>query len=305
MYKLLCTSVLSLSLCAAACSSGDQSGAGGGATSGTTGSGGKAATPVPESEFAEQVSVAFCQLSFACGCAGTFMSKETCSNQIRAKLQTLQKAAQDQHLTYDAECTGKLLARLDARGCDAATTCDTDVCWPYFGTTTFGGGCEQSASILMSSCAQGSTCQYPNFSAQGECHEPCMPAQQQPQDPHAGQHCTSTLECGVGELCASETGVCTPEPKAGEPCLSGFICAAGLSCEHGQPNEICVPEPKIGESCSSASCAIDAYCDGNNLCAVRRADGEPCAEYRECRANQCTAGKCGPPPAICNPPFPI
>jgi hypothetical protein len=261
MKRFLCATLLSIGLCATACGSSDSAGSGG--------SGGEAGAIVPESELVEQLAAVKCDLLFACACADSFSSKETCLNQTRAELQQMQASAKELHLTYDETCAGKLIAKLTERGCDPLAACEPEVCWPYYGTTTFGGGCEPSLTRLTTTCAQGSTCWY-HQTKQANCGEPCS-FELYPE----GTQCMGGLLCDVGLTCSEQAGgVCTPDAKAGEPCLDGAVC---------------------GE---------DSYCTFNDpaapTCAAKQPNGAACSKNNECLGRLCAGGKCGDLPAICS-----
>lgn len=81
-------------------------------------------------------------------------------------------------------------------------------------------------------CAEGEICQF--------LEDRCVPKLE------AGEHCPSVN--GVPDLRSSEgactlgtyciEGICTLYPKIGEPCVDGFLCGPGATCE----NDICVAE---------------------------------------------------------------
>ncbi|APR79477.1 Secreted trypsin-like serine protease [Minicystis rosea] len=271
MKRYLFATLLSLGFCATACGSSDPAGSGGSGG----GTGGNAAAPVPESAFAEQLATVKCDLLFSCGCTGSFSSKEVCVNQTRAMFQDMQANAKELHLSYDASCTGKLIAKLTERGCAPTLNCDPDVCWPYYGTTTLGGACEPSQTRFTTSCAQGSTCWY-HDSGTATCGEPC-----------------SVKVLPEGEQCMSFQG-----DKLGD-------CESGLKCTL-EPGGTCVPAAKPGEPCPLPNdCDQTSRCDSSNpaapTCVALKQNGEACTNSGECVGSLCTNGKCTEWTAICDP----
>jgi hypothetical protein len=190
-------------------------------------------------------------------------------------MQQAQQNARDLHLSYDASCAGRLIDKLTTRGCGPVTTCETDVCWPYYGTTTFGGACDFSFSVVTTTCAQGSTCE--NHDGAGfTCGEPCTP-QQLPEGAscvdaqgHKNKICASGLTCAL-----EKGGICAPSPKAGEPCLDMHACAEGAYCGGGDP--------------------------AHPTCVARKPNGAACTADLECLGFRCQDGQCADLPAICLP----
>jgi hypothetical protein len=121
----------------------------------------------------------------------------------------------------------------------------------------------------------------------------------------AGQGCSATYECSPGHNCvkpysSSNTGVCVPFRKKGEPCSSSTsskaTCAKGLACANPKDGiRTCKAPAKQGESCAEITCDMvndpDLFCDYKDpndpdqgrVCKKRGVDGAPCKSQSHCK----------------------
>lgn len=189
--------------------------------------------------------------------------------------------------------------------------CPTGTCVPGVPVVGVGESCLAARCDLDSFCDASSVCR-PRL--------------------ETGIACAATDQCGLGQVCGLDTGTCGPYPGVGEPCerdwgcrdagawcsvegdartgvcasevgvgqgcdLDLAWCQAGLICDDG----VCVALPGLGEACEGG-CAGDAFCElplGTSepaRCVPRRADGEACLEWTECRSWACEGGVCGGAP---------
>lgn len=105
-----------------------------------------------------------------------------------------------------------------------------------------------------------------------------------------GAQCAQQLECRL--LYACHHGSCVAQAPTdnplGGPCSSIGGCVAGARCDDGE----CVQGNPLGEPCASGQCADDAFCNGDALCELLRAEGEPCDDADACESPSCREGRC-------------
>lgn len=96
-------------------------------------------------------------------------------------------------------------------------------------------------------------------------------------------------ESDPSRFCDSWNNLCRPRLGLGEPCRNGphEPCAIGLTC--GDVSETCEPAPDpatLGPSCVP-SCGIGEFCADENVCAPKKALGEPCGALGKSPRYEC------------------
>ena len=167
----------------------------------------------------------------------------------------------DGECAYDDECAGQ--ARCGRVGAGAAGRC--------YNKSGQDGLCQTTLDCQDGLfCFEGTTPQYvcvaiptvgPNESCNG-----------------------STLVCGDGYYCDSETAKCAAQKASGETCYSGTQgqCQTGLVCEYSGH---CGPGVSLGQTCSySQLCGAGLYCDTMTTyqCATLKGNGATCNQSSEC-----------------------
>ena len=232
--------------------------------------------PVPEPELPGTSAEVYCGLVFGCDCASAFPDEQTCIESRTMEWEMQQQLAQDAGLSYDAQCAGTNLGRLQQRGC--ASTFDSECssfCSVYHGNVPLGGDCTAPVQgQTWSDCAQGLECN-------GTCVDPCGSAE-------------GLL--GNGELCRGPDGELLGMCKSSEDLFCG-------------ENDRCVPFPGVGEQCIDTEqgggiCASGLFCDlsdeANPTCKTAPGPGQPCADGQCSEGNVCVDLTCiALPPAIC------
>ena len=137
-----------------------------------------------------------------------------------------------------------------------------------------------------------------------------------------GQDCSVFKPCSEGLSCDPFTFRCYHKPRREEePCMAGFGCAEGLTCEAGSqkcrapgkvsdpchPTRPCgdglscqlgvlrcyhVPRQKGEPCCVGYECGVGLQCDGMTLiCREPGKEGDPCHLTRQCGPGlKCEAG---------------
>lgn len=139
------------------------------------------------------------------------------------------------------------------------------------------------------------------------------------EDPSAvvGAPCMSTAQCGAGEVCTTEDGVCNPPPG----CTPGMICPAVCygTC---RPRVILPPQPNrcrtdadcrtFSDYCTGCDCRALSICQQDPRCPTPGVQcfRDPCqGQEAFCRAGACALRpttptcpieKCGPRPGAPN-----
>jgi hypothetical protein len=128
----------------------------------------------------------------------------------------------------------------------------------------------------------------------------------------AVQDGAADVDCSALELCvaAIDAAQCADWPKeiglwgqpVDEPACLGIVkgklapeaaCTATYQCDNGFcNNSACVAMVADGQSCASGICNVTtSYCDANDMCAPRLANGQACTGGDECQSRVCdTAG---------------
>ena len=130
----------------------------------------------------------------------------------------------------------------------------------------------------------------------------------------AGAACGSDQECNYGLTCAANVCVaaanrgeacvddscqdigdrcdgtnCVARSGVGGPCSEGFAgffdCQSPLVCDAA--TLMCKQPPAVGAMCTF-SCAGDAFCNEQNTCEARRADGSTCDDDSQCQSQFCS-----------------
>lgn len=250
------------------------------------------AEPIPQAEAPSAAAETLCGLRASCECEAV----PGCDAEVQSSMNAWLQYAEEENLSYDAQCMGDLLGDLDSQGCappkDAAMAC-TESCRPIFGNRTKGAVCERFGNlglpgleVSLDDCAADLAC------VGGECVPRCLGVLGSP----AGQDCTDYpyYDCREGLACGYESGVCEPAPGVGEHCGVNGICAEEAVCDW-QSDE-CRSPPKTGDVCIAGQCAGDAWCGVDDLCEDPRAQGEGCSAFEQCESGYCPNGTCQPLP---------
>lgn len=81
------------------------------------------------------------------------------------------------------------------------------------------------------------------------------------------------------------TGTCERLPQEGESCAE-VVCAPGLYCDY--EDQLCAAKRAVGQPCTFYEQCAEGYCDYNaQLCTAFKANGEPCMDYGECASGVC------------------
>lgn len=289
-----------LALCLSCGSSSGGSSRGSGGSTGSYPSTG--AAPVAEADFRQQFPVAFCNvIRTCCTQAGVAFNPTICQGFATATL--------DETLTYNAQAAGECLQL--AR---ATTTCDmsgemSNALSPcdvvYSGSKALGEACESSAECAARSdgevdcdgldnvCAvtrrgvAGDLCTS-SCEAYGEGGYICSSVANPDLDPHESVQCfrEEGLSCGPNLTC-------DPLITAGQPCTSDDQCISNHYCASSGTERTCAPQLAVGGACETFTnaCAEGNYCDTSNMCAAKKAPGQPCTGYDECQGS-CTDNIC-------------
>ncbi|MCP4793106.1 MAG: hypothetical protein GY882_07245, partial [Actinomycetia bacterium] len=154
--------------------------------------------------------------------------------------------------------------------------------------------CDGDADEDDDLCPAGQACTF------GECAEGCNADQACP----AGLFCTNNrcvsfcagVECGRGESCNEETGLCE-DPCDGIECADGEVCFEGecqaddcyaVGCPDG---EICGEGECQEDPCTGVQCGVDSFCRGGQC--VFSCAGISCAFGQACIDGQCEDVRCG------------
>src|SRR5207253_9807093 len=54
-----------------------------------------------------------------------------------------------------------------------------------------------------------------------------------------------------------------------------------------------------GEVCGSGTCSQHGFCDTAQQCQIKRPDGSPCTEAKQCTGNRCESGTCAGGAVVC------
>lgn len=148
----------------------------------------------------------------------------------------------------------------------------------YVGTLANGEAC-----VLPQECSSG-YCRVADGACSGVCAARSVPI---------GSPCTDDGECVVGAYCS---GTCRMEPPdvrlgRGQPCTISSECEDDLYCAAST----CEPYPGAGMPCVSEPlrCAPGNYCDAEDTCRARVAEGGACTDVVSCVAGtRCAMGTC-------------
>jgi len=107
-----------------------------------------------------------------------------------------------------------------------------------------------------------------------------------------GGACFFDFDCtGAPDNFCAANQKCTAKPTAGLPCGTG--CASAYYCGTGG---LCAPKLGAGAMCTTTSqCAMDLYCDTNQVpavCAAKQPGGAACSSSLGCVSGECIPGQC-------------
>jgi len=240
---------------------------------------------VPQAAYVDRVVAAYCGgLATCCGSRGFAFSPPLCDAFLRPAIETCPDGT-----VYDARAAGDCVSATQT-GYGACLEAHPAACEKVcVGTRGAGEPCttdEQCAATAIGApfCVWGS-----GGSATGYCSVPVAVKQ--------GDPCLETCS-GTGEDagCLSNlTDFLTNSPAQRPACLKaeGAACTSGECVDgaHCVDSRCQAPVP-IGGACTLPGVCVDgAYCTVDNVCAARKADGEPCGgpteTMYECISNQC------------------
>jgi hypothetical protein len=227
---------------------------------------------------------AVCDLNAACGCA------PGCDAKATGHAEDILTIAANEGLSYDPQCMGELVRRVEQAQCDLSDepsepACE-ESCRPFFGTLAAGEQCQpRGTSNLRGFPIVLDPCDAENVCITNVCQPRCRLVGGVPE----GEPCWFD-ECGDGLVCSVDTDTCVQGPGVGESCSQDFLdCGAGW-CETG--DLICQPPGERGDSCSSFTQCESGYCP-NGTCQARPALGEDC--YGPCQdGSRCSSSVCIP-----------
>lgn len=289
-----------LAICVA-CGSSSNGGSNRG-TGGSTGYQSSGAPPVTEADFRQQFPVAFCNvIRTCCTEAGIAFNPTVCQGFASA---TLNPA-----LTYNGQAAGDCLALArSTTTCDMSESNSLSACdHVYSGSKALGEACMGSAECAVpavgeAECdafdavcgvvrrgAAGDPCTS-SCEAYGEGGYICSSSENPALDPHETVQCfrEDGLTCGPDLTCEALL-------TDGEACTNDEQCTTGRCASDGTA-PTCAPQVGVGGVCEpfSNACGETAYCDDTNVCATKKAAGQPCTRFDECQG-QCTDSLCTAP----------
>ncbi len=90
-----------------------------------------------------------------------------------------------------------------------------------------------------------------------------------------------------------------PNLETSEFCSQDWECKSGFCAGEGS----CATPPKETEPCASQRCAEGLFCNAENVCVRKVAEGEDCDRNEACASNNCveqdTMRVCAPPARVC------
>jgi hypothetical protein len=120
--------------------------------------------------------------------------------------------------------------------------------------------------------------------------------------PLRDQPCTPNLYCGEeGTYCEPGDDICRSVGLVGDSCAAGHVCSTYLYCN--PTTQLCELYPSTGADCQSQQRCndLDTYCGiADETCVPRVADGQQCFESFNCLSELCdmTTMRCAEP-AVC------
>lgn len=118
----------------------------------------------------------------------------------------------------------------------------------------------------------------------------------------AGDPCLLGWLCGAGLVCNWENETCVRAPAEGEDC-GNFGCEQAHECQWDETTQtqVCRGMPVEGEPCPLGRCADGAWCDQGTdpmapVCRAIGENGEPCMGHAHCISGHCPRGFCQPVP---------
>lgn len=107
-----------------------------------------------------------------------------------------------------------------------------------------------------------------------------------------GQGCWALDPCPSGFSCHPVIQKCYHSPRReGEPCMAGFGCGTGLTCEAG--TQVCRAPGRAGDPChATRPCGAGLTCEaGTQICRAPGRESDPCHATRPCGSGlTCEAG---------------
>lgn len=190
--------------------------------------------------------------------------------------------------------------------CTSGNPCTNGSCFTRRDT------CSENAVCASGFCVDGVCC---NSACDGPCENcglvgsigTCAPVAAGAPDPHGICHSDTTSTCGQTGLCDGKGG-CGYYPQGTVcsmgSCSDGFatpasVCDGKGVCTSGRKLSCgpfgCAPNGAIcSKGCPSGDsiCVAGAYCTGDEQCAPKKTDGEPCGSNHECLSGICADGAC-------------
>jgi hypothetical protein len=112
--------------------------------------------------------------------------------------------------------------------------------------------------------------------------------------------CSTTAECAtLADTCRAAK--CQPGGLTGTICTGGDECQMQYTCSITTGQGMCRLLPSVGEPCTIFPICRGGYCDAQNMCAAKIANGGPCdaaGGNARCESNYCdtSLGQCTAPP---------
>lgn len=215
-------------------------------------------------EAPDTVASLMCDLRRSCDC----FDESACETKIAEDVEAYTATGENIGLTYDGQCMGDLLAKVEGQGCEWAIEgggADSCTCKPFYGDRSEGQSCDEvSTNGVPGLDLRLDTCDAKTVCRSAICVPRCWPHIGKPQ----------------GEACDEAPWI---------------QCADGLACTD---QGVCWPAPEVGEPCEDRECEKGAFCDDDFVCAELLAQDEGCDDFRQCASDYCPNGTCQPKPGL-------
>jgi len=261
---------------------------------------------VSQAQFPERFASVWCQAVEPC-CASERIAYEpaTCRSQARDYAASLLATRLTGDTTYSAAagtaCLGRLEQALKACELEDASTACTLI---FVGPSPEGTPCANGSACASGYCALGEAglsgvCAAANYRApsHGKRGESCVGSCGVP----GSFQCPSSLlpnSEGTTTYCYAEDKLyctfdsdlldalsCQPYAAIGAAC-GEVSCIPGAFCDAGT----CVAQQATGPCADTPDrCAVESYCDGDQQCQAKQANGAACLSGEECSSSSCSS----------------
>jgi hypothetical protein len=258
------------------------------------------AAPVPESQATDSAVAAYCSgMQTCCSSKGFTFGASACDSNLHSEFGSAVCSAGS---VYNAQAAGDCLAQLQAAlaNCSldfaAAPACN-DVC---VGTVPAGSPCTNDTdcakpagqdvrcSVASSSSTTSICIVTPRGTAGSACNSTCTTS------PNGGG--CSVMGAAIGSpgptgdavcftndglYCSTTDFTCHTLAAVGGDCTGYDGCVSGAYCDTSVSK--CTAKAPAGGACPlGIECADGTYCSSSQVCATRKANGQPCSSSSEC-----------------------